>query len=42
MLYNNNIYNYIMYIYVSSNTKVKLKGLEVPFKNIYFGQKNNY
>ena len=42
MLYNNNIYNYIMYIYVLSKAKVDLRGLEVPFKNNYFGQKNNY
>ena len=41
-----NIFNYIMYIYiyiyVLSKTKVKLGGLEVPFKKNLVGKKNNY
>ena len=42
------IYNYIYKIlhnttiYVLSKNKVKLGGLEVPFKNNSFGKKNNY
>ena len=31
-----------MHIYVLSKNKVKLGGLDVPFKNNSFGKKNNY
>ena len=31
-----------MHIYVLSKNKVKLGGLEVPFKKNSFGKKNNY
>ena len=31
-----------MYIFVLSKNKVKLGGLEVPFKKNSFGKKNNY
>ena len=31
-----------MHIYVLSKSKVKLGGLEVPFKNNSFGKKSNY
>ena len=31
-----------MHIYVLSKNKVKLGGLEVPFKNNLFGKKSNY
>ena len=45
-----NVYNAIKYytplfhlnIYVLSKNKVKLGGLEVPFKNNSFGKKSNY
>ena len=39
-LYHLNIYK--VYIYALSKTKVKLGGLEVPFKKNSFGKKNNY
>ena len=35
-------FEYIMHIYVLSKSKVKLGGLEVPFKNNSFGKKSNY
>ena len=31
-----------MHIYALSKTKVKLRGLEAPFKKNSFGKKNNY
>ena len=36
------IYIYIIHIYVLSKTKVKLVGLEVPFKENTFDKKNDY
>ena len=35
-------FEYIMHIYVLSKNKVKLGGLEVPFKKNSFGNKNKY
>ena len=42
ILHNAISFEYIMDMYVLSKTKVKLGGLEVPFKKNSFGKKNDY
>ena len=42
LLYHLKLYNVYISIYVLSKTKVKLGGLEVPFKKNSFRKKNNY